>query len=119
MKLLLLSTIYFQVPNTFKSFIQTHHRALFYSAWILLNLIQATSTELFDDEAYYWVYSIFPAWGYFDHPPMVAMLIKAGYVIFHNELGVRIFSLILSTIAVYLVDSLIEKKNYGNRSNLL
>lgn len=77
-----------------------------------MHFIQASSTELLDDEAYYWVYSIFPAWGYFDHPPMVAMLIKAGYAIFHNELGVRLFSLLLSTAAVYIVDNLIEKKNY-------
>lgn len=112
MTLLMPSTIYFPVPNTFKSFLEKHHRVLFYTAWIVLHLIQATFTELFDDEAYYWVYSIFPAPGYFDHPPMVAMLIKAGYAIFHNELGVRLFSLILSTAAVYIVDTLIEKKNY-------
>jgi hypothetical protein len=100
------------VQHTLNAFLQKHHRVLFYSAWIILNLIQATSTELFDDEAYYWVYSIFPAWGYFDHPPVVAMLIKAGYAVFHNELGVRLLPLIFSTAAVYLVDSLIEKKNY-------
>jgi hypothetical protein len=48
---------------------QKYHRVLFYSAWLLINLIQAGSTELFDDEAYYWIYSRYPDWGYFDHPP--------------------------------------------------
>ena len=68
-----------------------HHKKIFYGAWLLLNLVQSAATGLIDDEAYYWVYSQFPAWGYFDHPPMVAILIKAGYSIFANELGVRLF----------------------------
>jgi len=56
-------------------FFQKHHRLLFYSSWLLLALAQAASTELIADEAYYWVYSRFPAWGYFDHPPMIAFII--------------------------------------------
>ncbi len=55
--------------------------------------MQSGLTELQDDEAYYWVYSHFLDWGYFDHPPMTALLIKMGYAIFHNELGVRLFQL--------------------------
>jgi hypothetical protein len=77
----------------------------------MLHLIQALNTELFDDEAYYWVYSKFPAWGYFDHPPIIAILIKAGYAIFHNELGVRLLTSILSTASLFIVESLTEKKN--------
>ena len=50
--------------------------AFFYATWTIITLIQAWGTELFDDEAYYWVYSKFLDWGYFDHPPMVALLIK-------------------------------------------
>jgi 4-amino-4-deoxy-L-arabinose transferase-like glycosyltransferase len=30
------------------------------------------------DEAYYWVWSKAPAWGYLDHPPMVAWWIRIG-----------------------------------------
>jgi hypothetical protein len=94
-----------------KGFLLKYHRTLFYSAWLLLHLIQAFGTELFDDEAYYWVYSKFPAWGYFDHPPVIAILIKAGYAIFHNELGVRLLTIILSTASLWITESLIEKKN--------
>ena len=67
-------------------------RTIFYAAWLVLALIQAWGTELFDDEAYYWVYSKFLDWGYFDHPPMIAVLIKIGYFIFPSELGVRYLS---------------------------
>ena len=58
-----------------KFFFQKNHRLLFYTSWLLLALAQSASTELIADEAYYWVYSQFPAWGYFDHPPMIAFLV--------------------------------------------
>jgi hypothetical protein len=92
-------------------FFQKHHRLLFYAAWLLLGLVQAASTELIADEAYYWVYSKFPAWGYFDHPPVIALLIKPGYLLFQNELGVRLISVLLSTFTIVIVESLTEKKN--------
>src|SRR4029453_5076284 len=90
---------------------QKHHRLLFYGSWLLLALAQAASTELIADEAYYWGYSRFPAWGYFDHPPMIAFLIKSGYAIFHNELGVRSICAFLSTLTILITESLTERKN--------
>jgi hypothetical protein len=92
-------------------FFQKHHRLLFYSSWLLLALAQSASTELIADEAYYWVYSRFPAWGYFDHPPMIAFIIKSGYAIFHNELGVRLVCALLSTFTILITESLTERKN--------
>jgi dolichyl-phosphate-mannose-protein mannosyltransferase len=93
-----------------RSFFQKHHRLLFYCSWIILGLIQSRYTELLDDEAYYWVYSKFLDWGYFDHPPMVALLIKMGYSVFHNELGVRLIFLLLNVLSLFLIERLIEKK---------
>lgn len=93
------------------NFFQKNHRLLFYSTWLILALAQSASTELIADEAYYWVYSKFPAWGYFDHPPMIAILIKTGYAIFHNELGVRLICALLGTFTVIITESLIERKN--------
>ena len=92
-------------------FFQKHHRLLFYSSWLLLALAQAASTELIADEAYYWVYSRFPAWGYFDHPPMIAFIIKSGYALFQNELGVRLICALLSTLTILITESLTERKN--------
>jgi hypothetical protein len=94
-----------------RNVLQKHHRLLFYVGWVLINIIQAANTELFDDEAYYWVYSRFLDWGYFDHPPMVAALIKAGYSIFPNELGVRFFILLLNTATIYFIQQLTCKKD--------
>jgi 4-amino-4-deoxy-L-arabinose transferase-like glycosyltransferase len=93
-----------------KDFVSKNHRLLFYSCWLLLCLVQSAFTELLDDEAYYWVYSKFPAWGYFDHPPMVAIMIKAGYSIFHNELGVRLISVFMNLFSLVIIEKLIPEK---------
>ncbi|MBT8295178.1 MAG: glycosyltransferase family 39 protein, partial [Gramella sp.] len=66
----------------------------------LINLLQAYFTELIFDEAYYWHFAQDMDWGYFDHPPMVAALIKISSFLFSGELGVRFLSCVLSTGAV-------------------
>jgi hypothetical protein len=92
-------------------FIQNNHRLLFFGTWLLLSLLQAGLTELQDDEAYYWVFSKYPAWGYFDHPPMTALLVKAGTALLPGELGVRLFPLLLNFLTVLLLEKLCGRKN--------
>jgi hypothetical protein len=99
------------IATTIRSVIHKNHRIFFFGGLLLLNLIQAGKTELFDDEAYYWVYSNYSAWGYFDHPPMVAILIKAGYFFFRNEFGVRLMTVLISTATLIIVQHLLPKKN--------
>lgn len=93
------------------TFVRKHHSLLFFLGWLTINIIQAGFTELIDDEAYYWVYSRFPDWGYFDHPPMIAILIKLGYGIFGNALGVRLFAVLLNTASIYITRQLLPKQN--------
>ncbi|MCC6888607.1 MAG: glycosyltransferase family 39 protein [Hyphomicrobiales bacterium] len=51
----------------------------------------------FGDEPYYWVWSRNLAWGYYDHPPAVAFLIRAGTTLFGDtEFGARFFGIALS-----------------------
>ena len=95
-----------------KTFIQNNQRSLFYGIWLLFCIVQASLTELLDDEAYYWVFSQYLDWGYFDHPPMIALLIKMGYSIFPNELGVRLFPVILNVLSLVIIEKLITKKNF-------
>jgi len=47
-------------------------------------VLQARYSILVCDEAYYWLFSEDLAWGDFDHPPVTALLIKAGYFFFRN-----------------------------------
>jgi hypothetical protein len=79
--------------------------------WLLLNLAQAGSTGLMDDEAYYWVYSRFPDWGYFDHPPVIALMIRAGYAFFPSELGVRLLVVLTGTGTLMAIDSLLSRRD--------
>ncbi|MFS4454692.1 ArnT family glycosyltransferase [Maribacter sp. 2304DJ31-5] len=80
----------------------------FLTVFLVFNLIQASFTELIFDEAYYWYYSQNMAWGYFDHPPMVALLIKISALFFNGELGVRFIGCLLSAGNVIILWSLID-----------
>jgi hypothetical protein len=85
--------------------------AFFYGTWTIITLIQAWGTELFDDEAYYWVYAKFLDWGYFDHPPMVALLIKMGSFLLPGEIGVRLFIIIVGILTIRLTELLVAPNN--------
>ncbi|SEW04874.1 ArnT family glycosyltransferase [Chitinophaga arvensicola] len=87
------------------------YKNLFLLTWLVLGLLQACFSELWDDEAYYWVYSRHMDWGYFDHPPMIALLIKIGYSIFHNELGVRLLIVLVNTLTLWITAKLIASKD--------
>jgi hypothetical protein len=79
--------------------------------WFLINSILAYYLNLAPDEAYYWVWSENLSWGYFDHPPLIALLIKIGYLMFKNEFGVRVMIIFLSTISILIVYKMLEQKN--------
>lgn len=91
---------------------------LFYfllAAILVFNLLQAYFTELMFDEAYYWYYAKNLAWGYFDHPPMVAAMIKTSSLFFNGELGVRFMSCLLSVATLIVLWATInhpKKKDY-------
>ncbi|MFS4415964.1 glycosyltransferase family 39 protein [Maribacter sp. 2307ULW6-5] len=76
--------------------------------FFVVNVLQAHFTELIFDEAYYWYYSQDMAWGYFDHPPMVALLIKLGSLFFDAELGVRFVSVLLATLTLPVLWDLVD-----------
>ncbi|MGL4260237.1 MAG: glycosyltransferase family 39 protein [Afipia sp.] len=64
---------------------------------VLLRLIAAAFTPLTFDEAYYWTWSKHLAGGYYDHPSMVAVVIRLGTMIAGDtELGVRLVSVLLA-----------------------
>lgn len=84
-----------------------------------INLFQSGFTALNNDEAYYWMYSKYLAWGYFDHPPMIAVMIKAGYLLFQNELGVRLLIVLSMAASLMIIWSLIDKETGWKNDNIL
>lgn len=79
--------------------------ALTVAALVLLRLVGAAWTPLTFDEAYYWIWSKHLAFGYYDHPPGVALVIRLGTMIAGDtEFGVRLVSILLAlpmSFAVY------------------
>src|SRR5215475_14933760 len=74
-------------------------------ALVVLRLVAAAWTPLTFDEAYYWLWSKHLAGGYYDHPPMVALVIRLGTMIAGDtEFGVRLVSILSAlpmSFAVY------------------
>ncbi len=62
-------------------------------ALTLLRLAVAAALPLSPDETYYWVWSRALAAGYLDHPPMVALWVRAGtWIAGDDALGVRLLA---------------------------
>ena len=56
-----------------------------------LRLLAAACIPLTEDEAYYRLWALHPAFGYYDHPPMIAWWIHAGMAVAGDSpLGVRL-----------------------------
>jgi hypothetical protein len=73
-------------------------------ALVILRLVAAAVTPLTFDEAYYWMWSKYLAFGYYDHPPMVALVIRLGTMILGDtELGVRLVSILSALPMSYAV----------------
>jgi len=73
-------------------------------AWFLLNIVQSLFTEIGNDESYYWLYAQLPAWGYFDHPPLVALVIRAGtWLAGDTTLGVRLFVTVMQLLFLWVL----------------
>jgi hypothetical protein len=87
--------------------------------WGMLNFIQAWLTPLNSDEAYYWMYSNNLDWGFFDHPPMIALMIRIGYFFVHNELGIRFLVVLSELVAIIVIWLLTYKDRREKYENIL
>lgn len=71
--------------------------------WFIINILQAIFTEIHEDEAYYALFGEHLAWGYFDHPPMVAMMTFLSGLLFKGTLGVRFFTVVASCLTLWVM----------------
>lgn len=92
---------------------------LWLGMWWIANLVQAGFTELANDEAYYHMFAERLAWGYFDHPPVTALLVWAGERLFGGELGVRFFFTVLQPLYLWILWRLIRPADAGRRDAAL
>jgi len=87
--------------------------------WFLVNLLQALFTEIMNDESYYALYGERLAWGYFDHPPMVALLTYFSALLFDGNLSVRFVTLFFQIFTIMLMWKMLEEKTPDSRKVLL
>ena len=71
--------------------------------WFVVNLLQGIFTEIQEDEAYYHLWGEHLAWGYFDHPPMVALMTFLSSILFSGTLGVRFFTIVASCLSLFVM----------------
>ena len=93
--------------------------ALWLGVWWVCNLLQAGFSELANDEAYYHMFAENLAWGYFDHPPMTALLVWLGEHLFGGELGVRFFFTVLQPLYLYILWRIIRPADADRRDAAL
>lgn len=87
-----------------------------------INLLQAFFTEITLDEAYYYQYARDLDWGYYDHPPMVALVIKISQLFFNGNLGVRFLTVLLFSGNLFLIWKYLlpqDKASYVNEFIIL
>jgi dolichol-phosphate mannosyltransferase len=84
----------------------------------VIRVLYAGSVEMMPEETYYWNYSQHLDFGYLDHPPMVAWLIRIGTAVFgQNEFGVRAGALCCGAISSIFIYRL-TRNLYGQSAGL-
>lgn len=74
-----------------------------------LQVFFATHINLLTEEAYYWNYSQHLDWGYLDHPPLIAFLIKAATSILGtHEFAVRFPAFLSGLVTIYFIYRWVE-----------
>lgn len=77
----------------------------------VVRCLLASVIELGNDEVYYWSYSQHLQWNYFDHPLMVALLIRLGtfnQYLENHELFIRLGSIISSAFSTWFIYKTVE-----------
>lgn len=72
---------------------------------LIIRAFLSATLDLGNDEVYYRLYAFYPDWSHFDHPLMVGLVIQffSFDLFFDSELFVRMSSVILGTINLFVV----------------
>ncbi len=89
---------------------------LLIASTLVANLIYIASgrIELCEDEAYQWLWSRHPAWGYYSKPPLIAWMQFVGTHLWgENELGVRFFSPVCAAVVGWVLLRFLSREVNG------
>ena len=78
---------------------------------MVFRLILANSVELGNDEVYYWTYPLHMQMNYFDHPPVIAWLMRITTLnmLFQQEIFLRLGAIIGAAAGTWLSYSIGKK----------
>lgn len=82
---------------------ETKYLTYFALGWFVVNCLQAAFLNLEGDEAYYWQLSKNLDWSYFDHPPMVTVLIRLGELLGHGPVFTRLGTVLITTCSILIM----------------
>ncbi len=84
-----------------------NRKGIFYilGVHLIVRMIVAACTNFGIDEVYYVSYGLYPDWSFFDHPPMISVLIRLTTLdmFLMDEFFIRLGSVILGSVNVYLI----------------
>ena len=86
------------------------------AATLAVRLVFSALAPLTEDEAYYRLWSLRPALGYFDHPPMIAWWIWIGrHLVGDNAVGVRLLPSLGTALTSLAVFDLARQAGFSDR----
>jgi len=82
--------------------------------WLVLIVIGINAIfngifQLHYDESYYWVWGQNLSLSYYDHPPLIAYLIRLAIMLGNSEFFVRLPALVTTTITLFIVYTMAKK----------
>lgn len=83
--------------------------------WVIADLFLAAFTPVHADEAYYALFGQHLDWGYYDHPPMVALLTALSSAFFKGNLSIRFATALLHGGTVWLVWKTLPHKSLTSK----
>ncbi len=83
--------------------------------YTLFNAVSNHFIHLYSDETYYWLWSKKLDLSYFDHPPMVAYVIKLTTLFSDDPFFVRLGGVLMVSASIYLIYAL-AKKMFGEKT---
>ncbi|WP_310621140.1 ArnT family glycosyltransferase [Flexibacterium corallicola] len=86
-------------PSGLPFWLRPEALCIFVGVLSLVRLATGASIDLVEDEAYYWLWSQYPALGYYDHPPMIAWWIWMGQALVGDTaLGLRLMGILATAV---------------------
>ena len=103
------------------SIIKSNRFIVLLLVWGMIDLLCAMLCDIHADEAYYRLYGQYLDWGYFDHPPMIALMtfisdvLVPGTSIVAKNLSVRLMTVLLHMATVFLVWKTLDIKDRADK----